>query len=104
MSNTNEKNETIRPTEKKWELRSEKRADDADIKALAEKLGISPLTALLVYNRGQDTLEKAESFLSAMSGSYYDPFYMPDMEKAVERILKAVENKEKTVIYGDYDV
>ena len=96
MSNTNE---NIRSTEKKWELRSEKTVEDSDIKKIAEALGVSPLTALLIYNRGQNTPEKAETFISAKSGEYYDPFCMPDMEKAVARILKAVENKEKTIIY-----
>ena len=101
MSNTNE---NIKSTEKKWELRSEKTVEDSEIKEIAEKLGVSALTALLIYNRGQITPEKAEAFISAKEGNYYDPFSMPDMEKAVDRILKAAENKEKTVIYGDYDV
>ncbi len=101
MSNTNE---NIKSTEKKWELRSEKTVEDPDIKNIAEALGVSVLTALLIYNRGQNTPEKAKAFISANSGTYYDPFCMPDMEKAVDRILRAVENKEKTVIYGDYDV
>ncbi len=97
MANSNE-------TLKKWELRSEKTQSDPDIMAMADRIGISPLTALLIYNRGQDTPEKAHTFLSTLSGSYYDPFTMPDMDKAVCRILEAVEKKEKTVIYGDYDV
>ena len=97
MANSNE-------TVKKWELREQISKSDPEITALANELEISPLTALLVYNRGHKTPEKARAFISTLSGSYYDPFMMPDMEKAVGRILRAVDKKEKTVIYGDYDV
>ena len=89
---------------KKWELRSDKKQGDPEILAISEALGVSPITALLIYNRGQKTPEEAKSFLAVTPGNYYDPFLMPDMDKAVDRILRAIENKEKTVIYGDYDV
>ncbi len=100
MANTNH----TKPNEKKWELRSAKTVSDKEILEISEKLSISPLTALLVYNRGQDTPEKAKKFIFSASGDYYDPFLMPDMDKAAKRILAAVQSKEKTVIYGDYDV
>src|SRR3989339_1902509 len=64
----------------------------------------SELLGLLLYYRGIETREKAEKFLKP---DYYrdthDPFLMKDMGKAVERILKAIEQKEKIGIYSDYD-
>src|SRR3989339_185028 len=64
----------------------------------------SELLGLLLYYRGIETREKAEKFLKP---DYYrdthDPFLMKDMGKAVERILKAIEQKEKIIIYSDYD-
>jgi len=97
MAHSNEAN-------KKWELRSDKTQSDPEILNISKELGISPISALLIYNRGQKTPSAARDFLSVLTGEYYDPFLMPDMDKAVDRIISAVKNKEKTVIYGDYDV
>lgn len=72
----------------------------------AEKgLGIyDALTKKLLYNRGIDTREKADKFLNPnYERDSYDPFLILNMEKAVSRVLKAIDNKEKIVIYGDYD-
>lgn len=44
-----------------------------------------------------------ETFLNPKRGDFHDPFLMPDMEKAVERIVQALNNKEKIIVYGDYD-
>lgn len=85
---------------KKWEYYKEKN-DEAD--RLQEKFKINRLLATILANRGI-TEEKARVFLEPTRNDFHDPFNMPDMDKAVERILKAKENKEKVIIYGDYDV
>ena len=77
--------------------------DDA-IREMAEKLGVSRLFSVLLYNRGYTTAQKAGHFLSFEETDFHDPYIMRDMEKAVCRILTAVDNKEKIYIYGDYDV
>lgn len=72
---------------------------------LAEKFPeINTITLQLLANRGLDTQEKIEEFLNPdYSNNIHDPFLFNDMEKAVDRILKAIVNKEKMVVYGDYD-
>ena len=85
---------------KKWEYYKENN-DEAD--RLQEKFKINKLLATILANRGI-TEEKARVFLEPTRNDFHDPFNMPDMDKAVERILKAKENKEKVIIYGDYDV
>ena len=71
---------------------------------LAKGLNISPLLAQILINRGITNLEEAEYFLNADISSLHDPFRLEDMDKAVERIKKAVDKKEKIFIVGDYDV
>lgn len=71
---------------------------------LAKELKISPILAELLIHRGVATKEDAEKFLSPQLTDLHDPFLMPDMEKAVKRIEKAIGNKERILIYGDYDV
>jgi single-stranded-DNA-specific exonuclease len=63
-----------------------------------------PLLRKLLENRGIKTSEEAEAFLNLdYERDIHDPFLLPDMDKAVERILEAIKNKEKIVIYSDYD-
>lgn len=73
-------------------------------KVLSDSLGISPVFAQVLLNRNIRTPEQAQDFLFGMLSSCHDPFLMKDMEKGVARIRKAIDKKEKMLIYGDYDV
>lgn len=71
---------------------------------ISNKFNISKLLSQILINKGITEDEEISVFLSPKRNNFYNPFLMPDMEKAVNRIIKAIENKEKIVIYGDYDV
>ncbi|MDD3088771.1 MAG: single-stranded-DNA-specific exonuclease RecJ [Candidatus Omnitrophica bacterium] len=73
-------------------------------RVLSGSLGVSPVIAQLLVNRGVRTPEAAQDFLFGKLSSCHDPFLMKDMDKAVNRIRKAVESREKILVYGDYDV
>lgn len=73
------------------------------VSGLQQSLGISSLLAKVLVSKGATSREKArEMFFETLQLS--DPYLMKDMDKAVNRILSAVDNGEKIVIYGDYDV
>jgi single-stranded-DNA-specific exonuclease len=72
--------------------------------ALAKESGISVLMAKVFLSRGIEDTEYIKSFLNPSLDGLNDPFLMKDMDKAVDRIIKAIDNKEKIIIYGDYDV
>jgi single-stranded-DNA-specific exonuclease RecJ len=71
---------------------------------LAQELAINTSIASLLVQRGIDTIEKAKKFFRPQLSDLYDPFLMKDMDKAVDRLNKAMGKKEKILIYGDYDV
>ena len=85
---------------KKWECN---KAEVKKIEELIEKYKISKLLAKILVKRNIEQ-SKIATFLQPTRNDFYNPFSMPDMEIAVERIIKAIEKKEKTTIYGDYDV
>lgn len=71
---------------------------------ISNKFNISKLLSQILINKGIIQDEQISVFLNPKRNNFYDPFLMPDMEKAVNRIIKAIENKENILIYGDYDV
>ena len=71
---------------------------------LSEKFGLSPVVCLLMIQRGIETDEEVKKFLNPNLRDLHDPFLYPDMHKAVERLNRALGNKERIMIYGDYDV
>ena len=73
-------------------------------KTLAASLNISTITSQLLINRGISDIQQAERFLSSTLSDIRSPFGMKGMKEGVERVLKALHNKEKIAIYGDYDV
>ncbi|MDR0231019.1 MAG: DHH family phosphoesterase, partial [Dysgonamonadaceae bacterium] len=73
-------------------------------KELSQKFGLSWAVCLLLIQRGIITDEEIQQFFSPSLKNLHDPFKFPDMQKAVSRLERALGNKEKILIYGDYDV
>ena len=90
------------PIEKRWVVKPQ--GNPEAVVAMAAATGISPVLANLLVQRGIDTLEKAKKFFNPQLSDLHDPFLMKDMDKAVERVERAVRNREKIMVYGDYDV
>ncbi len=88
--------------EEKYTFGDEER--DLMIHKMAQAMNVSDVVAVLLYNRGYESVEEAERFLRLEKADFHDPYLMADMDKAVERIFAAVERNEKIYIYGDYDV
>lgn len=78
--------------------------DSALIDKLSDELNIDPILSTLLVQRNIFNYKDAENFFVPNLENLYDPFLMEDMDKAVSRIYKAIENKEQILIYGDYDV
>ncbi|MEG2669635.1 MAG: single-stranded-DNA-specific exonuclease RecJ, partial [Oscillospiraceae bacterium] len=81
-----------------------KEFDKAKVIEMAKNFSISPLTSIILYNRGVREEADVKRFLSRDLGIMHDPYLMKDMDRAVDRIKEARDKKEKITIYGDYDV
>ncbi|MDY0151737.1 MAG: single-stranded-DNA-specific exonuclease RecJ, partial [Candidatus Cloacimonas sp.] len=74
------------------------------IEELSTALKIPRLVAALLYRKGLRSLSAVQDFFTPVLAGLFDPFLFEDMEKAVQRILAAIEAGERITIYGDYDV
>ncbi len=88
----------------KWNFQTSSEEELRERDRLAAELGLSPVISLLLVQRGITSSEAAQKFFKPSLEDLHDPFLMPDMDKAVKRLNKALGNKEKILIYGDYDV
>lgn len=88
--------------ENKWLFKT--KSDENKIHELSEQLTIHPVLSDLLIQRGVTNFEEARTFFRPSLEMLHDPFLMKDMDKAVERILSAIDKKERIMILGDYDV
>lgn len=87
--------------EKRWKILQ---ADESKTLALHQSLKINPALCRLLTQRDFDDFEKAKHYFRPQLSELHAPWLMKDMKKAVNRILHAIEKKEKILVFGDYDV
>lgn len=85
---------------KKWQIYE---TDEVEVEKISKEYNINKLLSSILINR-KIREEDIEVFLNPTRQNFHDPFLMPDMNIAVERIINAINHKEKIIIYGDYDV
>jgi single-stranded-DNA-specific exonuclease len=90
-----------RPTARRWNVAP---PDPSAAAELAGRLKTSPLLAQVLLNRGLRKPDACTEFLRPNLRCLHDPFLIPNLRKAAERVARAVRDKEKIVVYGDYDV
>ncbi len=88
--------------QKRWVLKPKKNVDKTN--KLQQELGVNHIIAELLINREIETFDQAREFFRPSIEHLHDPFLMQDMDRAINRIEQAIGNKEKILIYGDYDV
>ena len=86
----------------RWTLKA--KPEQHKINHLKNVLNVEENVATLLIQRGIETFEEAKTFFRPQLSDLHDPFLMKDMQKAVNRIEKALQNNERILIYGDYDV
>lgn len=86
---------------KKWEFY---KTDECLVKKIVKKFNIPEILATVIVNRGIIKDEDIKIFLQPTRNDFHNPYLMPDMKLAIDRIMQAIESKDKVIIYGDYDV
>ncbi|MCG8474928.1 MAG: single-stranded-DNA-specific exonuclease RecJ [Cytophagales bacterium] len=87
---------------KKWILKE--RFEQEPVRRLSEQINVNEILATVLLQRGIRNFEEAKQFFRPSLEDLHDPFMMRDMDVAVERLQLAMKNREKILIYGDYDV
>lgn len=88
--------------QKAWNIK--RQPEDGQAEALAAEVGVSPIVARLLLQRGIDTPRLVDAYFNPNLRMLHDPFMMRDMDRAVERVVSALDNGERILVYGDYDV
>ncbi len=88
--------------EKRWVLKEQ--GKPALVADLSKQLNIGPVLANLLTQRSVHSFEEAKKFFRPSITDLYDPFLMKDMDKAIDRLERAITNNENIMVYGDYDV
>ncbi|NHN28109.1 single-stranded-DNA-specific exonuclease RecJ [Flavobacterium jejuense] len=86
----------------RWNLKT--KPEKQKVQALQNALQVDEIIAALLVQRGIETFEQAKSFFRPTLQDIHDPYLMKDMDKAVNRIEKAISNNENILVFGDYDV
>src|SRR6266545_3551872 len=87
--------------QKRWTVL---KADPEKVDLLQQSLKIHPAICKILVQRNIETFDEAKNFYRPTLTDLHDPWLMKDMDKAVNRIIAAIENQEKILVYGDYDV
>ncbi len=104
MSNTELKPKQANEIDQHWQVKSANKDEITQAMQFGKDLGVHPLLAHLLIQRGFKTLAEMQGFLTASLKDLPDPSLMLDCDKAAHRLLDALEQQENIVIYGDYDV
>ncbi len=86
----------------RWKLKPLPESDK--VQSLSESINTPEIVSTILIQRGIDTYDKAKKYFSPQLSDLYDPYLMKDMDLAVDRVLKALDENQKILVYGDYDV
>lgn len=86
---------------KKWEIYD---SNEQKVKEICDKYNLNKIIGKIIVNRNVTSDEDVRIFITPTRDDFHDPFLFKGMDIAVDRILQAINNKEKIIIYGDYDV